>query len=393
MRIMNKKLQVCLIAPALIAVMAFVFLLSGCVVSKKKLLPDGNYLVLKAPIKPGYYLGHDLSTTNGVRQFKFDGIPYLMTLENGTYTLAKGGFTKQSKTLNGQLFASQDENEIFIAQSQSDQIWQYQRVDVGDDSFVITEQHCSRLDKQYINWLIKQKTISKYESGFCYVNDTINLSALILLADNWKGAPKTFYLAADDKSPIESSRLEDKLFVDPMCDGDPVQALGPGFQGTNQARVGMHMVIMAASTDGPLSMNAVAIEANEGKVGNWAWLSPWLVDNKISCKPHKLVNIWAFRPDKNAFSSVTMSASEVNSGCKHYGYPRTQCGSVNEIVDRLRKRGMHILLQGEEYVWYPNGRYGKKGAYITVMTDVEGLTNKYEVVYTLSDGLSFIYSK
>lgn len=375
--------------------LSFTAFFSGCLGSDKPLFPSGDFTI-STPIKPGHYLKMSDWVDDGVRRMGVEWIPYSVELHGNTYTLKEGGFSFYKKIDQHQQLFSPKGAWLMVGQSFDEQenIWTYRRVDFNDGiGFTVHRQSCagwqSNISEDLLRRSLANGDMDSHSKGVCKFSDARKLLNVLMDLRGWENAGSDTFVKIDEGGLDAISKSIPTPAINPLCQGKPDQQfLGPGFGEAIEApRNKTYLRVVSASERANATVEAaLAVEAKGDKLGQWAWLTLWdEKDRKIQCGPSELIKITAFKPDNNTFSAQA-DPEKVQSTCAELRVSR--CGQADTIITSLQRQGLKILLQGQSYFRFPDGKM-LPSKRVTVMGN-EGFSRRFVELVTEPNGATSI---
>ena len=369
-------------------------LLSGCLVSEKPLFPDGVWIA-QTPLRSGYYLRYTTTRADGRAETQAQVTPIYLGLTGKTYTKFESKFQSAPKAQDFQLFASNNSTD-FVVQALYDNgwsgsIWTYNRLSVEQGAVGFVRENCGigegSIDPFNKRLAIENGWIVKVTNTACYFNKSSHVMTTVEFPSNWSKATRDVYLPVDPKNVVTLQSLSDPPMLPVQCEGlQKNQELGAAF-GAGSSISGPHLVVLA-STQTPRTsyQRSLAVEANEGRYGTWAHLG--MKDNatsQIFCDPELLIHVGAILPKQNAYDTAR-DVDRVMESC--HSLTSRACGSLDQMIDRYRKMGKLILVQGYRTLRFP-GTGTTVGELLTVMGQ-EGLSKDLAVLSTKRSGVTLV---
>lgn len=375
-------------------------MLGSCFGSDKPLFPDGT-IKASTVIKPGLYMHQRMTSQNGKLVIGLAMTPTAVNLQGTKYELLKqSGFefsatstTSQRSELFKSTMDANRQDAPLIAQSpyrtglagKGPLIYLYNRVDVGDGYFYVTEQKCPGSRARIVGR--GQGWIAREEGGVCFYSDSSKLTASLHLADLWKDAPRDAYFAVRPSRVVTWSGLGAKL--SPWCEaGEQPVTLGPALGGDAGPAVPHWRVLAVASAPNATIGNGIAVEAVGDTMNGWAKIDMWdPVEGKLSCGPAIYMKVQAFRPTENRVT-LRGDPATIAERCSRAGLFAPNCGALPFMIERWSAGGLKILAQGQRYHGFP-GRKLVVGDTLTVLAS-EGRSPRIVALATDPSGTTHV---
>ncbi len=347
--------------------------LSGCLQSKKPLFPAPGYTA-GTPIKPGHYVESTTSVPDGRQRVLSAGKDGAVISQEGQRYVVQRRIASSEDV---RLFNKAGSPGTFAAQISHSKEYVYRRVDAyqNGDGFNMWHQECKEIPPNQSQNLQRKG----WMDDSCNFNTTAALDSVIRTEQYWSKSRIDVFNRVPEEDIIKLKDLKPEMLIDPFCsDSKTKSGLGPGF-GKGPTPTGTHMKILSVSSPSDKGRYAVAMEANGDAPGKWAWIGGWKEsEKKIACRPYYLIGVLALRPEKSVINEKDKNL--VARLCPGHGFGY-KCAPASEMIAAYQAQGHRIILQGLEYVFFPDRTVMPTGRVLTVMGQ-EGLSPRLLVLVT-----------